>query len=163
MSSACVKPCRSPRTDARLPLILTHVDSLPLPRLEQRVGIARLELLRDRALLHVLFYSGMRRAEVASLNRENVQDGWAHDAPVIGNRDTECNVFFGDEAQYAIRAYLAARNDDLVPLFLRHDNHRGPPGPGGGHWRLSPQSVLGLVKGYAADRGIKRRRIPSVT
>ena len=45
---------RSPRIDARLPLIVTHVDSLPLPGLGQRLGIARLELLRDRALLHVL-------------------------------------------------------------------------------------------------------------
>jgi site-specific recombinase XerD len=146
---------RSPRIDARLPLIVTHVDSLPLPDLGQRLGIARVELLRDRALLHTLFYSGMRRAEVASLNRQDVQDGWAHDALVIGKGDKERNVFFGDDAQHAIRAYLEERDDDLVPLFLRHDNRRGGPGPGGEHWRLSLQSIWALVKGYAAELGIK--------
>ncbi len=151
----CRHKIRSPRIDARLPLIVTHVDSLPLPDLGQRLGIARLELLRDRALLHTLFYSGMRRAEVASLNRQDVQDGSAHDALVIGKGDKERNVFFGDDAQRAIRAYLEARNDDLVPLFLRHDNRRGKPGPGGEHWRLSLQSIWALVKGYAAEMGIK--------
>jgi site-specific recombinase XerD len=146
---------RSPRIDARLPFIVTHVDGLPMPDLHQRVGIARVELLRDRALLHVLFHSGMRRAEVASLNRQDVQDGWAQDALVIGKGDKERNVFFGDDAQRAIRAYLEARNDDLVPLFLRHDNRCGKPGPGGEHWRLSLQSIWALVKRYADELGIK--------
>jgi site-specific recombinase XerD len=42
-----------------------------------------------------------------------------------------------------------------VPLFLRHDNRRGRPGPGGEHWRLSMQSIWCLVRSYAADLGIK--------
>jgi site-specific recombinase XerD len=147
---------RSPRIDARLPLIVTHVDNLPLPPDSDPWGhMRRLEVLRDRALLHVFFYSGMRRAEVASLNRQDVQDGWAHDALVIGKGDKERNVFFGDEAQAAIRAYLQARNDDVVPLWLRHDNHRGQPGPGGERWRLSLQSIWGIVKAYGEAVGVK--------
>jgi site-specific recombinase XerD len=147
---------RSPRIDARLPLIVVHVDGLPLPADCDPWGQSRrLEMLRDRALLHVLFYSGMRRAEVASLNRQDVQDGWAHDALVIGKGDKDRNVFFGDDAQRAIRAYLEARNDDLVPLFLRHDNRRRQPGAGGEHWRLSLQSIWYMVRGYAAELGIK--------
>jgi site-specific recombinase XerD len=146
---------RSPRIDPNLPRILTHVDSLPLPDWSERKGASRLELLRDRALLHTLFYSGMRRAEVASLNRQDVQNGWAHDALVIGKGDKERNVFFGDDAQRAIRAYLEARNDDLVPLFLRHDNRRRQPGAGGEHWRLSLLSIWYMVRGYAAELGIK--------
>ncbi len=145
---------RSPRIDPRLPLIVTHVDELALPNPDHRCGIARLELLRDRALLHVLFYSGMRLAEVASLTRHDVQDGWAHEALVIGKGDKERNVFFGDDAQQAIRAYLTARADNLVPLFLRHDNHRGRPGTNGEHWRLSPQSVWAIVKRYAKIVGV---------
>jgi site-specific recombinase XerD len=145
---------RSPRIDPRLPLIVTHVDGLALPEWSERGGVRRLELLRDRALLHVLFYSGMRRAEVGSLNRQDVQDGWAHDALVIGKGDKERNVFFGEDAQRAIRAYLEARSDDMLPLFLRHDNRRGRPGPGGEHWRLSLQSIWGIVKDYARMVGV---------
>jgi site-specific recombinase XerD len=145
---------RSPRIDPRLALILTYVDSLPLPEASERKGIRRLELLRDRALLHVLFFSGMRRAEVASLTRRDVQDGWARDALVIGKGDRERNVFFGEEAQRAIRAYLVARNDALDPLWLRHDNRRGTPGQDGEHWRMSPQTVWSTVKDYARAVGV---------
>jgi site-specific recombinase XerD len=145
---------RSPRIDPNLPRILTHVDSLPLPDWSERKGASRLELLRDRALLHTLFYSGMRRAEVASLNRQDVQNGWAHDALVIGKGDKERNVFFGDDAQRAIRAYLEARNDNLTPLWLRHDNRRGRPGPGGEHWRMSLQTVWSTVRDHARAVGV---------
>ncbi len=47
----------------------------------------------------------MRRAEVASLNRQNVQDGWAHEALVIGKGERERHVYFGEDAQRATRAY----------------------------------------------------------
>jgi integrase len=130
------------------------LDNLPLPGVAQRGGVARLELLRDRCLLNVMFYSGMRRAEVASLTREDVQDGWAHEALITGKGSRERHVYFGEDAQRAIRAYLEARSDDLVPLFLRHDNRRGEAGPGGEHWRLSLQSIWCLVKSYAAELGI---------
>ena len=96
---------RSPRVDPRLPLIVTHLDALPLPSARKRAAIARLELLRDRALLHILFFTGMRRAEVASLNRADVQDGYAHEALVIGKGDKERHVFFDAERQQHIRAY----------------------------------------------------------
>jgi len=145
----------SPRIDPRLPLLVTYADSLPLPGLSERNGASLLELLRDRALLHVLFYSGMRRAEVASLNRQDVQDGYAHEALIVGKSDKERNVFFGDDAQRAIRAYLEARADTHPPLWLRHDNRRGPPGANGEGWRLSAQSVWAIVKDYARVAGVK--------
>ena len=146
---------KTPRIDRRLPLLVTHVMALSEPSPEARNGVKRLELLRDRALLHVLFYSGMRRAEVASLNRRDVQGGWARDALVIGKGDKERNVFFGDDAQRAIRAYLEARSDDLAPLFLRHDNRRGKSaGHGGERWRLGPQSIWATVKRYARSVGV---------
>jgi site-specific recombinase XerD len=147
---------RSPRIDPRLPLIVTYVDNLPLPPVSQRAGVRRLEVLRDRALLHVLFYSGMRRAEVVSLNRQDVQDGWAHEALIVGKGDKERHVFFGDDAQAAIRAYLDARDDALEPLWLRHDNRRGPDsGNRGEQWRLSAQSVWGIVKAYGRLVGVE--------
>jgi site-specific recombinase XerD len=145
---------RSPRIDPRLALIVTYVDNLPLPPESERGGVRLLELLRDRALLHVLFYSGMRRAEVVSLTRQDVQEGWAHEALIVGKGDRERNVFVGEDGQRAIRAYLEARNDILVPLWLRHDNRRGTPGQNGECWRLSNQTVWATVKRYASAVGV---------
>jgi site-specific recombinase XerD len=146
---------KTPRIDRRLPLLVTHVTSLPLPPAEERGGVRRLELLRDQALMLTLFCSGMRRDEVARLDRFDVQDGWGDRALITGKGEKERVVFFDATTQAAIRAYLEARNDTLAPLFLRHDNHRGrSAGHGGERWRLSPQSVWGVVKRYARKVGV---------
>ena len=146
-------PYKTPRIDRRLALIVTHIDGLELPPTAAS-GRVRLELLRDRALIRTLFATGMRREEVSSLDRADVQDGHARQAIVTGKGDKERLVFFDDAALAAIRAYLDARADRYSPLFLRHDRGRGRPGPGGRRYRLSPQSVWAVVKKYAAGVGV---------
>lgn len=147
---------KSPRIDRRLPLLVTHVLEQPIPDASERDGLKRLEALRDRALLLVLFCTGMRRAEVARLDRIDVEDGRADRALIVGKGDKERWVFFDELTQSAIREYVAARRDALAPLFLRHDNHRGrTAGHGGEHWRLSPQSIWGIVKRNASEVGVQ--------
>ena len=146
---------RTPRIDQRLVLVVTHVDGLELPPGDEYGGAPRLELLRDRALLHTLFTSGMRREEVANLTRADVQDGRSRQSLITGKGSKERIVFFDDAALAAIRAYLEARADRLQPLFLRHDLGRGrQPGPGGRRWRLSPKGVWDVVKRHAAAVGV---------
>lgn len=146
---------RTPRIDRRLPLIVTYVTSLPLPDAADRNGVKRLELLRDRALIQTLFCTGVRRAEVASLDRYDLDDGWADRALITGKGDKERVVFFDEHTLQGIRAYLEARSDTYAPLFLRHDNHRGrTAGHGGQRWRLSPRSVWAIVKHYAQAAGV---------
>jgi site-specific recombinase XerD len=148
-------PYRTPRIDQRLVLIVTHVDALEPPPADQHGGQARLELLRDQALIRTLFTSGMRREEVSSLSRADVQDGHARQALITGKGSKERIVFFDDKALLAIRAYLEARGDRHQPLFLRHDLGRGKQaGPGGRRWRLSPKGVWDVVKRYAAAVGV---------
>ena len=146
---------KTPRIDRRLPLLVTHVLELPLPPTSERRGIRRLEVLRDRALMLTLFCTGMRREEVARLDRFDVQDGSSDRALITGKGEKERVVFFDAQTQAAIRAYLQARADTLAPVFLRHDNRRGQsPGHGGVRWRLSPQSVWAIVKRYAKAVGV---------
>ena len=149
-------PYKTPRIDQRLVLIVTRLDGLALPPDDRANGQARLELLRDRALVRTLFASGMRREEVSRLDRTDVQDGRARQALITGKGDKERLVFFDQPALAAIRAYLEARGDQFVPLFLRHDLGRGKaPGPGGRHWRLSPKGVWDVVKRHAAAVGVR--------
>jgi len=118
-------PYRTPRVDARLPLLVLYVKDSPLPDL-RRHRQQHLEVLRDRAIIYTLFATGMRREEVARLNRVDLDDGYATQAIIRGKGDRERVVFFSDEAAEAVRAYLLARADDLVPVFIRHDR----PGAG---------------------------------
>ncbi len=146
---------KTPRIDRRIPLIVTYANELPLPSARDRNGVRRLELLRDRALLMTLFTSGMRREEVARLNRTDLDDGWADRALITGKGDKERVVFFDEATLQAIRAYLEARGDTQTPLFLRHDNRRGrAAGHGGEQWRLSAQSIWLIVRRYAKAVGV---------
>src|SRR5258708_15644750 len=145
---------KTPRIDRRLPMLVTHVLNLAEPAPTARKGIKRLELLRDRALLLTLFCTGMRRDEVARLDRLDVEDGGSDRALITGKGEKERVVFFDPQTQAAISAYLAARNDTLPPLFLRHDHRRGKTaGHGGERRRLGPQSVWATVKRYARELG----------
>jgi len=145
---------RTPRIDRRLPLIVVFADELPLPPAEDD-AVDRLTLLRDRALLHVLYSSGMRREEVSRLNRHDLEDGWRAEALITGKGDRERVAFLDDSALHAVRAYLVAREDRYAPLLLRHDRARGQPGPAGVRYRLSPQSIWVIVKRYARLAGVQ--------
>jgi site-specific recombinase XerD len=141
-------PYRAPRVDARLPLVVLYVKSVPLPDPEKQRR-AYFEVLRDRAIILTLFATGMRREEIARLDRADVEDGYATQAIIRGKGDRERVVFFSDEAREALRAYLKARMDEYVPVFIRHDRARGRPRGRGSNFRLSPLSVWATVKKYS--------------
>jgi site-specific recombinase XerD len=150
-------PYKTPRIDRALPLVVVEAEQAALPPPGPKHERQRLEVLRDRAILHTLFATGMRREEASSLNREDVDDGHAPQALITGKGDKERVVFFTEEALAAVRAYLAARaqtGDRYPPLFLRHDRKRGRPRAGGANFRLSPLGIWRVVKRYAALAGV---------
>jgi len=146
---------KTPRIDSGLPGIVIYVDSLLLPgggsSAAQR---KRLELLRDKALIRTLYGTAMRRAEVASLNRTDVQDGRVDQALITGKGEKERVVFFDEDTLRSIRAYLTARNDRFVPLFIRHDRGRARPTPMGANYRITTRTIWVVVKQYAAAVGV---------
>lgn len=146
-------PYHPPRVDRFTPAKLVgHADAIPLPapgRRSSKYGPGHLEVLRDRALLHTLFSTGIRRAEACSLNRSDV-DGQG-EAIIRGKGDKDRAIFLSQEALAAIRAYVAARADAEPALFLRH-HHGGREAAGG---RLSPLAVWLIVKRNAAAAGVE--------
>jgi len=123
---------RSARHDRRVPLLVAFVDNLAMPPMAasrgNRASNACLELLRDRALLHLLLSSGMRRKEGLTLNRADIEEGWAATAVIIGKGSKERTVFWDTETQLALRAYLAARTD-AYPTGV-HSPGQSPRGAG---------------------------------
>ena len=146
---------KTPRIDGGLPQVVLYVESLPLPGGGAEVAKRkRLELLRDRALIRTLYCTAMRRAEVASLNRTDVQDGRTDQALITGKGEKERVVFFDEDTLRAIRTYLAARDDRYLPLFIRHDQGRGRPAPMGANFRITTKTVWDVVKRYASAIGV---------
>lgn len=146
---------KTPRVDDAVALVVTYVNALPVPAPDKRHRQAHLEVLRDKALLNTLYATAMRREELSRLNRVDIQDGRYNQGLITGKGDKERVVFFDEQALSAIRAYLRARNDTYLPLFLRHDDGRGAPGLHGERWRLSPQSVWRVVKKYGKLAGVE--------
>ena len=146
---------RTPRVENGLALIVDYVkNELPSLIAESASSDARLRVFRDRALLLLLFTTGMRRREAARLDRRDVDDGWAQQALITGKGDRERVIFFDDDTREAIRAYVEARHDAYAPLFIRHHGKPKNPGRVGDRLRLSPQSIWKIVKTYASAVGV---------
>lgn len=105
-----------------IPKIVQYYDSLPLPPENDQYN-RRLSLLRDRALVNVLYSTAARINEVVSLNRSNVANGEARYATIIGKGNKARTLHFRDYAQTAIKAYLKERTDSNAALFIAHSRN----------------------------------------
>ncbi|MBI4022470.1 MAG: tyrosine-type recombinase/integrase [Candidatus Andersenbacteria bacterium] len=112
---------------------------------------------RDRALLEVLYSTGVRVAEVTRINRDDVRDDRAEIA-VRGKGNKVRVVFLSDSARAAVAAYVTRRSDIDPALFVRH--HSSPLGAQAADLRLAPRTVQRLIKKYAVKAGLTKRVSP---
>jgi integrase/recombinase XerD len=96
-------------------------------------------LLRDRALVQVLYATAARVSEVVALNRAQVNHGRASSATIIGKGQKARTLHFRPYAQTAIQAYLAERQDNNPALFVAHSRNAKDA-------RLSQTSAHNIVK-----------------
>src|SRR2546423_77895 len=99
-------PYPPPRIDEAIARVITYVNERPLPPATPQTRQARLTLLRDRAILTTLYGTALRRAELASLNRADVQDGRAGEAIITGKGSKERIVSLDAEPPAAILGNL---------------------------------------------------------
>lgn len=72
--------------------------------------------LRDRAIIELLFSSGLRVSELVGLNRGNINTK-RREFTVRGKGNKDRPIFISKTAAEHIENYLEARNDNLQPLF----------------------------------------------
>lgn len=147
----------TPQVDRKgLPKLVVAAIEEPVPEVSSDLNkklssqVRRLEVLRDKAVILTLWATGMRRAEVAALNRNQVADGRQSEAIIKGKGHKERVVWFDEMTLEAIAAYLKERHDSYQPLFIRHDRARGEAGSGGKNYRLSAIAIWQIVKKYGA-------------
>ena len=139
----------TPKLARTLPRIMTEEEMNDfLDRVGQAAQSGDPALVRDRAILELLYASGLRVSELTGLDLRNVNFG---DGIVLvrGKGDKERIVPFGSKARAAITAYLPVREKVLqenktreTALFL---NARGG--------RLTPRSVDRLLKKHIRQFG----------
>lgn len=116
--------------------------------------------LRDKAILELLFSTGLRVSEMAGLNRENVNLK-SSEFSVRGKGDKIRLVFISDSAKKALADYLERRKDLDPALFVRLRKEKG----GGAKnkkstLRLTPRSIQRIVKKSAIKAGIVKKVTP---
>ncbi len=98
----------APKLPKRLPVVLDEDDVARLIRTPPPAGRTDFQRLRDRAILEVLYASGVRRAEVAGLNLTDV-DLERRIMRVIGKGDKQRTVLINVTAAEAMARYLGHR------------------------------------------------------
>lgn len=73
--------------------------------------------LREKALLEVFFSTGARLAEIARLNRDEI-DWYEHKIRVFGKGSVWYIVYLNTKAAIALKNYLAHRTDNNPALFV---------------------------------------------
>lgn len=114
--------------------------------------------LRDRAIIELLFSSGLRVSELVSLNRDQVNTK-RREFMVRGKGQKDRPVFISQSAAAHIEAYLEKRSDNLPPLFLNYSRNASTT-TSGDYRRLTPRSVQRILNKYARLAGITKHVSP---
>ena len=141
---------------ARKQVTFLHYDEiarlLEVIPLDSEVG------LRDRAIIELLFSSGLRVSELVSLNRDHINTK-RREFMVRGKGQKDRPVFIGAATADRIQDYLQTRIDNLPPLFLSYSRNN-TASTTGDYRRLSARSIQRTINKYARLAGITKQVSP---
>ncbi len=135
---------------------LDLITSSELSRLLKTPDGDSLAVLRDRAILELLFSTGMRVSELVSLSRDTELS--RGEFSIRGKGDKVRVVFVSPSARAAVEAYLKKRTDVDDAMFIQVGRAAGKRSD----LRLTARSVERLVKRYAIKAGISKKVTPHV-
>jgi site-specific recombinase XerD len=116
--------------------------------------------LRDRAIMELLFSSGLRVSELVNLDRDHINLK-KREFMVRGKGGKDRPVYISPEAADRVAEYLATRTDNYVPLFIHYWGNRGEVGDGS-YTRLTARSIQRNIARYGRLAGITKRVTPHV-
>jgi len=138
-------------------LNLDQIEKLLLsPDIHDKVG------LRDRAMLEVLFSTGLRVGELINLDREQINIEYAKkhkvdslELPITGKGGYTRTIYFSNRAIEWLTRYIEKRNDRQKALFINYKKDNM-----GGNKRLTARSVDRIIKKYVGMAGLPSNTTP---
>ena len=131
----------------QMPQVVAYYQERPLP-LQNDAYNRRLSLLRDRALVNLLYSTAARLSEILALNRTQVGNGRSQTATIIGKGQRPRTLHIMPYAQQAIRAYLNERKDGNPALFVSHSRNAGGA-------RLTQSGAHNIIKKAVKAQGLE--------
>ena len=136
-----------------------HVDMInesEFDRLRNTPDTSKIAGKRNKAIIELLFSTGLRVSELTSLNRDC---GWDKgEFSIRGKGEKLRLVFVSPNAISSISEYLSARADIDEALFIRHTKNS----TSSDDLRLSPRSVERMINHLATKAGISKKVTPHV-
>jgi len=137
-------------------------DKIDLPKIEERQvkflsgeqvdrllnapSLSTIQGKRDKAILEVLFSTGLRVSELSGLDRDKVNLD-TREFGVVGKGGKARVVFLSQRSAKYLDKYLKSRSDHFKPLFIHHKGKADPTTPDE-KMRLTPRSIQRMVKKY---------------
>lgn len=139
-----------PKTESRS---LKFLEKEQVGQLVTSVDTTTEEGVRDRAILELLFSTGLRVSELTGLNHKQINLE-RKEFGVIGKGGKARIVFISDHAADWVGQYVNLRKDKFKPLFIRYSG-KVIADDEGEKMRLTPRSIERMVKKY-----VKLARLP---
>ena len=114
--------------------------------------------LRDRAILQLLFSTGLRVSELCALERD--MDLKSDEHSIRGKGGKVRVVFLSEEARDALKEYLVKRKDMDGSMFAQISKNIKPGGKSS--LRINKRSIARIIKHYAIKAGISKKVTPHV-
>lgn len=156
ISSLAADKITLPKT-VRKQVTFLHYDEVV--RLIEQIPLDNEPGLRDRAIIELLFSSGLRVSELISLNRDHINLA-RREFMVRGKGQKDRPVFVSMSAAEHVKNYLDARSDSLPALFISYSRRLAKPSVSGDYRRLSARSIQRMVSHYARLAGITKHVSP---
>jgi site-specific recombinase XerD len=137
---------------------VTFLNTDEIARLFDQPDVTTLTGMRDRAILELLFSSGLRVSELVGLDRDHINLK-RREFMVRGKGQKDRPIFISQEAANWIQQYLDMRTDTTKPLFIRYSGTKQVDLTGNFH-RLTARSIQRLVARYALLAGITKHVSP---
>jgi tyrosine recombinase xerC len=156
ISSLAADKITLPKT-VRKQVTFLHYDEVV--RLIEQITLDNEPGLRDRAIIELLFSSGLRVSELVNLNRDHINLA-RREFMVRGKGQKDRPVFVSMSAAEHVKNYLDARHDNLPALFISYSRRLAKPSVSGDYRRLSARSIQRMVSHYARLAGITKHVSP---
>lgn len=137
---------------------VTFLNENELERIFDQPDVSTLAGVRDRAILELLFSSGLRVSELVGLDRDHINLK-RREFMVRGKGQKDRPIFISPEAARWIEEYLQMRDDNARPLFVRYSGTKKAD-LSGNFLRLTVRSVQRIVARYALLAGITKHVSP---
>ena len=156
ISSLAADKITLPKT-VRKQVTFLHYDEVV--RLIEQIPLDNEPGLRDRAIIELLFSSGLRVSELVNLNRDHINLA-RREFMVRGKGQKDRPVFVSMSAAEHVKNYLDARHDNLPALFISYSRRLAKPSVSGDYRRLGARSIQRMVSHYARLAGITKHVSP---